>query len=180
MEDILISCCRKILLEQLRNCKSEAVLLYINEIPVEKIVFEKRYDGSLRFCKELLPVLEKINFSNVSFDNFYCSYVDFSKYKGIKINPQTVYKKCLSFSTLKGVTIVGSFDGVYIIGSNFKGTKGIKINPQTVYKKNLSFSTLEGVEFIGPFDNTHIDGADFTGSKGKFVKQLKKNYNKYL
>ena len=106
-------------------------------------------------------LLKKINFSNVSFANVDIRGLNFIRYKGVKINPQTVFGKDLSGCIFLGVEFIGPFDGVKLVqhdfkrskGTDFTGSKGAKINPQTVYKKDLSGCKFSGVEFIGPFDN---------------------------
>lgn len=38
-------------------------------------------------------ILSRINFTGISFDSFKCSGFDFSRLKGISINPQKIYEK---------------------------------------------------------------------------------------
>ena len=45
---------------------------------------------------------------------------DFSKLTGVKINPQTVYQKDLSYSYLKKVVFIGPFDGVNVENTIFE------------------------------------------------------------
>lgn len=77
-------------------------------------------------------ILQKIDFSNVPFDNFDARHIDFSNYSGVKLNPQTVFNKDLSNCTFKGVEFTGPFDGCKITGSDFSGSSGAKIDPLTL------------------------------------------------
>lgn len=120
---------------------------------------------------ERQEIMEKLDFDGVDFSDFNCIGFDFGDVKGtgIKINPQTIYKKNLSNVICSGVEFRGPFDGVDISGANFTGSKGAKINPQTIFVKDLERTVCTDVEFIGPFDDAKISGANFTGSKGAMI-----------
>jgi len=124
--------------------------------------------------KDLKKIFDKIDFSNIPFDNVEIAGIDFSKMHGVRINPQTIHNKNLSNTTCKGVKFINPnnvdiFKDVIITETNFTGSIGAKINPQTINKKSLLWSILNGVEFIGPFDNVFICFADFTGSKNAII-----------
>jgi len=125
--------------------------------------------------------LMKIDFSNVSFDNFDIS--SFNKYemlKGIKINPQTVYDKNLSAREYKGITFIGSFNDVKIENANFKGSFGAVINPQTVHNKNLKFTNFEDTKIIGSFDECILGSTKFKGAMGKIKINPQTIYQNHL
>ena len=132
------------------------------------------------FQKILTPVLTKINYSNISFDNFSACKFDFSPYTGIKINPQTLAYKQLSDAKCKGVEFIGSFDGVWIKGADFTGSKGAKIDPQKINRRDLSGAICADVEFIGghglkaDFTNVDIIGTNFNGSN--YDEAIKEEY----
>ncbi len=161
---ISISRLRQILVEELEKYPGEPIKLPFEEIFLYALLFEKDiYEGN-KFAESLNSILTKINYSNVNFCGFDARRFDFSSYTGIKINPQTIYKKLLNESICAGVEFIGPFDGVRVRGTNFKGSKGAKINPQTIDDKNLSNAICADVEFIGPFDGVNVTGTDFTGS----------------
>ena len=120
------------------------------------------------FAKELYPILKKIDFHNVSFKHFNCTRFDFSGFTGIKLNPQSVFFKRLSFATCNGVRFVGSFKNSFIEGANFAGSKGARINPQKIYWKSLIDTKCDSVKFVGPFDGVKLLNADLSGAK--FIK----------
>lgn len=133
------------------------------------ILFKEIGEGYISsYRKFAIPerLLKKIDFSNVSFDNVDIRGIDFSEYKGVKINPQTVFEKDLGRCKFSGVEFIGPFDGAIIEETNFTGSKGARINPQTLYSRDFKKCKLSGVEFIGPFDGMYLNELDFTGSKG--------------
>lgn len=79
--------------------------------------------------------LEKIDFDNVSFDGFDSCEVDYSKLHNVKINPQKIYNKNLSFCDFASVQFKGSFNDTVIKGSSFKKSKGAVID-LTKLRKN--------------------------------------------
>ena len=145
----------------------------------EIIVSEKRFYKC--FTRK---ILQKIDFSNVSFDNFDAEGFDFTGLYGVKINPQTVLFKNLSDGIFDGVTFIGGFEGAYIYNSDFTGSSGALINPQTVLYKDLSKGIFNGVTFIGDFnENDHginkvdVTGANFNGSSGAKIDLNKVDYS---
>ena len=163
---------RKVLVDELKGYEGEPVLLAIDSKILSMILFDTyKKDNSeyKKFSEELNSVIKKIDFSNVSFDNFYASSVNFTGLKGVKINPQTVARKNLYYSCFCGVTFIGPFDGVSITNSRFAGSKGAVINPQTIRNKDMHGAILSSVIFIGSFDKVIIKYADFTGSKGAVI-----------
>ena len=65
--------------------------------------------------------MKNIDFTDVSFDNFDFRGFDAEGFYGITINTDSIYNKDLSYSILRGVSIVGSIDGINIEGTNFSG-----------------------------------------------------------
>ena len=163
---------RKVLVDELKDYEGEPVLLDIDESVLSQVIFNNYGDVKI-FAPEVYSILNKINFSNVCFDNVCVSEVNFSNCVGVKLHPQTIANQDLRRSTLSGVEIIGPFDGVNIAYTNFKGSKGAIINPQTVKDKYLVSCIFNGVEFDGPFDNCVIRYSDFTGSKGALIDQTK-------
>ena len=70
----------------------------------------------------------------------------FNGCKNVKINPQTIFEKELSKTSLQGVDFTGySFDGCTLWETDFKGAVGAKINPNKV--RNFDYvKSLESVE----------------------------------
>ena len=173
MKNLTIKEIRKVLVDELKDYVGEPVFLDIDSKILSKILFDTYKDDDdieyKKFSEEISSVIKKIDFSNVSFDNFYASKATFIGFKGVKINPQTVAYKDLSYSTFHNVTFIGTFDGVNIAYTNFNGSKGVVINPQTIHNKDMHSATLSSAIFIGPFDKVNIRYADFTGSKGAVI-----------
>lgn len=155
---------RKILVEEFYKYEGEPVLLKLDKELLKKIFFHEH-----EFANEIIPILEKIDFSNISFDGYDCHSKDFSNYTGVKINPQKSYNKDLSCSIYKNVEFIGEFNGVKVMGSMFTGSKGAIINPQTIPEKNLSFGEYADVTFKGSFNGAKVICANFTGSKGAII-----------
>ncbi len=91
-------------------------------------------------------LLKKINFSNVSFANVDIRGLNFIRYKGVKINPQTVFGKDPSGCIFSGVEFIGPFDGATLLHADFTGSKGAIVDWQTVYYDDLAI--LTDVEII--------------------------------
>ena len=158
---------RKYLEEQLSNYTgNEKRKIDIDPNILEKIIFKNILNTTHKVFALYEDLIQKLDLSDISFDNFNAYQFDFGELYGVKLNPQTVHGKDLRHSILEGVEIIGSFDNCMIHHTNFKGSTGAKINPQSIYEKDLSYSILDGVEITGPFDNCKIVGTDFTGSTG--------------
>lgn len=155
---------RKILVEELSKYEGEPILLSLNKKLLRKLFFDKQ-----EFCEQLKPILEKIDFSNISFDGYNAHAKDFSNLTGVKINPQKSYNKDLSNSCFTNVQFIGNFDGVKISGSIFENSKGAIIDPQTIPDKDLSFANYKDAIFKGSFTGVKVVGSNFTGSKGAVI-----------
>ena len=164
--------------------EGEHVLLNYDPYILSLLIFDREYE----FKKFALPreILMKIDFSNVSFDNFNVEGVDFTGLYNVKLNPQFLYKKSIYNTKLNGVTFIGSFDETEIRYADFTGSIGAHINPmRTVRRYNqiyqeyyykLENCNFNGVTFTGMFDrNCVICGSKFKGSR--FARIKLGNYN---
>ena len=150
----------------LNNCpKDEKVYLDIDYDIYRQILLNEE-DNSFAISFNLL---KKLDFSNFSFDDVNIRFLDFRGTKGVKIDPQKIYNKDMSYCILEGAEIKGSMDDVLIYYTNFSNTKGININPQTVKAKNLGGCILKDTTITGSFDDVFIRGCNFTGSVGAIV-----------
>jgi len=142
----------------------------LNKEGIEKILFDiDKEISNLKFVDvDIFDYLrsKKCDLSEINFDDVVISGLDFTGFKGVKINPQTVGYKDLSGNIFNGVEFTGSFDGCYIPGSDFKGSVGAVINPQTIMDKYLAACDFQNVVFVGSFDGTTIFYSFFEGSKG--------------
>lgn len=170
---------RKEIFDKLRTYEGKPILLEFPEEILKQLFFE--YDEKKEafhfiseyfMSSEIRNLMKKIDFSNISFDNFRFIKtlgMDFSGFTGVKINPQTIYDRDLSQSILTDVEFTGPFDGCAIDNCNFRGSRGAVINPQTILNKNLSNCTLASTTIRGDFDNVAISGTNFEGTKGKIL-----------
>ncbi len=178
---------RKILIEEVQNYNGQSLIrLNIDKEVIEQIFFIPKIETYIedgRAHKEIrgkvfapnipMDILEKIDFSNFSFEDFNTNGFDFSKLQNVNINPQTLYEKSLYNCVCQGVTFVGNFDEVSVQYVCFEGSKGAIINPQTVLWKTLFRTICTDVEFIGSFDDVAVDYTNFTGSKGTKINPQK-------
>lgn len=148
------------IVSDLKKYEGKPVLLELPQEELQELLFE---DNDFR--KEILDVITKIDFSNVSFDGFKAAGKDFSLLTGVKLNPQTVWDRDLSYSNFGCVEFTGSFDNAKVYRASFKDSIGAKINPQEVYFKLLVGTVCENVEFIGGFKGVDIIYASFRGSE---------------
>lgn len=160
---------REVLKEELKKYEGEPVLLPYDTDFLDKLIFEPVESRNAKvFSSTLVEVLNKINFSNVRFNNFFMNEFDFSTLKGVKIDPQSIYEKCMTDLICKGVTFIGNFNGVYLDNVNFEGSIGAKID--TIKVGNLTNCKCANVEFISrngePVNLGCVKtyGTDFNGS----------------
>ena len=187
---------REQLIKELENLDDGMVVSldkYDSDI-LELILFDGIKDGTIYpsideygnrvSCKQFaLPreILEKIDFSNVCFDNFNVTKFDFTGLHNININPQRVFAKDFSDSKLFGVNFTESFDGCRIGNTDFTGNIGVRINPYKLNNMHLkligdgAYLRISGCKFAGvTFTKTMsskkiehiINKCDFTGSIG--------------
>lgn len=170
---------REVLKEELKKYEGDPVLLPYDIDFLDKLLFETMESRDAKvFSSTLVEVLNKINFSNVSFNKFYMNKFDFSSLKGVKIDPQSLYVKQMIDVICKGVTFIGSFDWVYLDNVNFEGSIGAKID--TIKVGNLTNCKCADVEFIskngGPVNLGCVktNGTDFNGSN--YEEAIKEEY----
>lgn len=165
---------RSHLAKELKKYEGEPIRF---DLPLGQIVFNIEEDGSKRFATELMDVLKKIDFANISFRNFYCQGVDFTGLKGVVIEPLNVFKQSLEYSILNGVTFKDTLDfvGINIRGANFTGAKEryepyIGINFNCVKDRDITDCVLKGVQAVGrPLEGVKIRCTDFAGSKDVLI-----------
>ncbi len=157
---------REELVKILEHYNSKEHLLYDIDYEIYRKILLNKEDNSFAIDFNLV---KKLDLSNFSFDNVNIRFLNFKGSKGVKINPQKVYNKDLSYCILEGAEVEGSFDDALIYYTNFKGTNGIEINPQKVRGKNLAGAVLTDTTITGSFDGTYIRGTEFTGSKGAII-----------
>lgn len=164
---------RNILVEELEKYEGEPILLPLEPKLLNEIIFEDYYgDGFKRFYYKFksFNLLKKIDFSNIPFTNVILRECDLTNLKNVRIDPQIVYNKDLSYQSYNGVEFIGTFDNAICSNANFTGSVGTVINPQTIKDKKLSHSILKDATFNGGFDGVDIINSDFTGSKGAIIK----------
>lgn len=140
------------------------MLLPFDQETLQKLLFK---DNDFR--DEILEVITKIDFSNVSFDGFKAAGKDFSKLTGVKLNPQTVYDKDLRGTICSGVEFIGPFDDSKIMYTDFSYSWGVKIDPQKVWNKSFYGTNCSCVEFDGKFTFTDVRWASFKDSIGAII-----------
>lgn len=185
---------RKNLIEELKNLDDGMIVSLTDKYDSDilELILFSGYDGYDRYypsideygnrakCKKFaLPneILRKIDFSNVSFDNFDAKGYDFTGLHLVNLNPQKVYNKNFENSILSGVCFTDSFDGCKIGETDFTGSIGAKIDPDKIYyiysrvfgkEIWMPYCKFDGVTFtkIIKLKAGHINGCDFTGSIG--------------
>ena len=169
----------KEIINGLHNEDIHVLLPYPQEELIE-LIFDQKKDenGSIyyEFNSIIYSIISKIDFSNVPFDNVKLAGYSLSGCHGIKFNPQTIYQKDLTNTSLSETTeVIGNneqnqkdlFEGVKIIQTHFNGCQNVIINPQTIYNKNFTYTTLKGVNFNGfSFDGASLWQTSFEGSVG--------------
>lgn len=176
---------RKVLFDRLKEYDGEPIKLDFSKEMLREILFDKRFEGNYFFAnydEETREIYKKLDYSNVSFDNFgeYHPGFSFEGFKGVRINPQTLHDSFFKGVSFNGVTFINGFDGVNIEGANFRGSIGAVINPQKISKKSLNETILADTIIIGSFNGVSIRNTNFSGAKGKIKINpqalLKKEY----
>ena len=120
MERDVIKHIRKGLVEELTTIEGKPRKMKLRSELAEEILFDTDEVGMKTFALPM-DLMKKIDFSGISFKDFFAVGFDFTEFKGVTIDPQTVFGKDLSFATLNGVTIVNTFDNVTLDGTDFDG-----------------------------------------------------------
>lgn len=102
-------------------------------------------------------IKDKIDYSNVDFENVYVKGYDFTGMKHVHINPQKVFNKDLRDTILDGVNITGEFDDAYITRANFTNSKDALINPQKIYDRDLRGAILADTLLVNDLNNVQIN-----------------------
>lgn len=170
METANIEKLRYLLEKELKKYKGEDhIKLNVDHQLLEEIIFKEKNDD----CKVLamdFELIKKLDLTGVSFDKVRIDGLDFTNSKGVVINPQTVYEKRLTHTTLdKGVTVKGSFYKARVLGFNVNGAQGVVINPQHVYNKVLLEGSYKGAKFEGDFRGVDIRNCNFEGSSNAII-----------
>ena len=144
---------------------------------IESLLFYKENRTCKKFLTDFsIEILKKIDFSSVDFTGFYARGYDFSKLYGVRLNPQKVYEKDLSFGIFKGVFFTDSLDGCNLCGidftegiTDFTGSINAKLDPNSLGFKGIFLSNCKfsNVIFTKPFLGYSVfclRNIDFTGS----------------
>lgn len=156
------------------------IVLPYSQEEIHALFFDQKVDNEGNIYYELnrimCNVISKIDCSNISFDNVKLSRLNLSNVHNLRFNPQNIYKKDLSNTTLgKNVEIIGNenlnqkdlFEGVEVKSTNFNYCKNVRINPQTILNKDLSHCCLAGVDFTGfSFVGVQVWDTNFEGCIG--------------
>lgn len=111
---------RKGLKQELERFEGESARLRVSNDIAEAILFNVDEEGKKTFAFPT-ELMKKVNFEGISFDGFVAIAFDFSKFKGVSLDPQKVYNADLSYAILNGVTITNTFDDVILDGVNSEG-----------------------------------------------------------
>ncbi len=115
---------RDYLIDSIKNSSEEVIKPNLAPLTLESIVF--KYMNEERTEKTFaLPfdLISRIDFTDISFDDFNCEGVDFSNLHNVTIIPSNVYGKSLKNAILIGVNINGSLDNIDIEGTIFENEK---------------------------------------------------------
>lgn len=161
---------RRQLIRKLKNFNG---LIKLDDSYVSQILFDRTKEGKVFALPQY--ILEKIDFSNVSFDDVNVVGMDFSNLHNVRINPQIIYDRDLSNAKLNGVRFNRPFDDVLVRGCDFTGTNAY-MDIQKIRDKDLSFCILNSVTLNGSFNGVNIRRTNFTGAYDVVLNpQLAKN-----
>jgi len=177
------------LIKKLDNLKEgELIKLDYDEKIIDVLLFKDYYDDSLiideygvykKCCKKFaIPqkYLEKIDFSNVSFDNFFLENFDFSKLHNVKINPQKIIysKEDMQYEDAKiifnGVEFIGNFNNFPMYKLDFTGSKNAIIDINRVEKGYYYHRYVASVKL----EDCIFSSVTFIDSKKKNKEDIKK------
>ena len=134
---------REILIKELSENEIEKPIL----LPFDKELLQKLiFDGGCFSDSIPVELLFKIDFSNISFDDYdlTSSVNNFEGFTGIKINPQTIFEKDLSGAICTGVEFIGPFDGVLFDDAKFEGSNYDEIvNFEENFRQKIKTLVLE-------------------------------------
>ncbi len=167
---------RKLLIKSVRTKLIDALAEQENVVKLEGFTTEELDEflfdyvdthTSIKQKRFALPfdVLRKIDMSDVSFDDFDLKQIDFSKFTGVRIDPNKLYMKQCDDVNFFGVTFMDKFSDCYIASCDFKGSKNAVIDTARLG----GYNSFCDVTFESPITNGSIGYSDFTGSKGAIV-----------
>ena len=120
MEKEIINSIRMGFKEELEKIEGEPKRLKLSDEVAREILFDTDEIGMKKFAFPI-ELMKKIDFTGISFDDFFAYGFDFTGFTGISIDPQKVFNRDLSYANLNGVTIINTFDDVLLEGTEYEG-----------------------------------------------------------
>ena len=191
---IIIEKVRKELIEVLGKQDKVVKLEGFSTEELNELLFNYVEEGDTKKKIFALPnsILQKIDMSNVSFDDFYAKNIDFGQFTGVRIDPNKLYNKSCFYTSFAGVTFLNGFRSGYIEGCNFTGSKNAVIGDRIKTRLNRCNGVLEAenssigkdvalgeknvfkdVTFESPITKGNIVSSDFTGAHAKNGDKIK-------
>ena len=188
---IIIEKVRKELIEVLGKQDKVVKLEGFSTEELNELLFNSVEEGDTKKKIFALPnsILQKIDMSNVSFNDFYAKNIDFGQFTGVRIDPNKLYNKSCFYTSFAGVTFLNGFRSGYIEGCNFTGSKNAVIGDRIKTRLNRCNGVLEAenssigkdvalgeknvfkdVTFESPITKGNIVSSDFTGSKDAVIE----------
>lgn len=168
-EKIIIGKVREKLVEVIR-ASEEIVRLDYSPTELDKILFNYGNDNAFKSFKSFalpMDVLQKIDMSNVSFDDFNAYSFNFGELTGVRLDPNKLYNRSARYTVFSGVTFLDEFRDCYIEGCDFGGSKNAVIGEGVELGKRNMF---RDVTFAAPIKKAVLDDTDFSGSKGAVIE----------
>ncbi len=171
---------RQTLREKLKQVEKGPLKLEIEPDILDKIIFERSegYYSGYDFIEQIrktfaihFSLIKKLDLTGISFENVDVSNCNFANSFGVTIDPQKVYRKDLSETKLKDVTLDGSFDGCIVRATDFSGSKNAIIYPELVLQGDIRGTNFKDAEVrvINSFDKCTKD--EQTSLKGATIIQ---------
>ena len=191
---IIIEKVRKELIEVLGKQDKVVKLEGFSTEELNELLFNYVEEGDTKKKIFALPnsILQKIDMSNVSFNDFYAKNIDFGQFTGVRIDPNKLYNKSCFYTSFAGVTFLNGFRSGYIEGCNFTGSKNSVIGDRIKTRLNRCNGVLEAenssigkdvalgeknvfkdVTFESPITKGNIVSSDFTGAHAKNGDKIK-------
>ncbi|CCY79390.1 unknown [Mycoplasma sp. CAG:877] len=185
---------RKELIEVLGKQDKVVKLEGFSTEELNELLFNYVEEGDTKKKIFALPnsILQKIDMSNVSFNDFYAKNIDFGQFTGVRIDPNKLYNKSCFYTSFAGVTFLNGFRSGYIEGCNFTGSKNAVIGDRIKTRLNRCNGVLEAenssigkdvalgeknvfkdVTFESPITKGNIVSSDFTGAHAKNGDKIK-------
>ena len=160
---------RKELIEVLGKQDKVVKLEGFSTEELNELLFNYVEEGDTKKKIFALPnsILQKIDMSNVSFENFRAHRVDFSKLTGVVIEPSQLAGKACCDVNFSGVKFLGEFSSVFLEGCKFGGSVNAVIGDDVRYGGVNDFTD---VTFKSPITYGVLNGSNFAGSKGAVIE----------